>query len=239
MEYKFTGIVLGKYNVGEADRVYTIYTLEKGKIKALAKGVRKSQARLAGNLENFSLVDLAIAKGRGTGKITGSIVENNFKNLRGNLEALRNVFEAVKILDELTGLEEKDAAIFNLLESYLETANEASLKKQEEKISLITQGFILKSLGLLGYKIEANACIKCSSVFSKGGNYFSAEKGGIMCAVCSGRVGNKIGVSENVIKIIRIFFQNKLKSLLKLKVTQKEIDNLKTIADDFIQWIAK
>ena len=208
MEYKFTGIVLGKYNIGEADRIYTIYTLEKGKIKAIAKGVRKSQARLAGNLENFSLVDLAIAKGRGTGKITGSIVENNFRNLRSNLEALGNVFEAVKILDKLTGLEEKDANIFDLLESYLETADEASLEK-EESISLITQGFILKLLDLLGYKIEANACVKCSSKLAKSGNYFSAEKGGIVCEDCSEEAGSKIGVSDNVIKIIRIFFQNK------------------------------
>jgi DNA repair protein RecO (recombination protein O) len=238
MEYKFTGIVLGKYNVGEADRIYTIYTLEKGKIKALAKGVRKSQARLAGNLENFSLVDLAIAKGKGTGKITGSIVENNFRNLRNNLEALGNVFEAVKILDKLTGLEEKDADIFNLLESYLKTADEASLEK-EEKISLITRGFILKLLDCLGYKIEAKACVKCSSAFPKNGNYFSAEKGGIVCTACSKEAGNKIAVSDNTIKIIRIFFQNKLKSLLKLKVTRKEIDNLKMITNDFIQWIAK
>jgi len=238
MEYKFTGIVLSKYNIGEADRIYTIYTLEKGKIKALAKGVRKSQARLAGNLENFSLVDLAIAKGKGTGKITGSIVENNFRNLRNNLEALGNIFEAAKILDKLTDLEEKDADIFNLLKVYLETADEASLEK-EEKIALITQGFILKLLDCLGYKIEADTCVKCSSALPKDGNYFSAEKGGIVCAICSKEAGNKIGVSDNTIKIIRIFFQNKLKSLLKLKVTQKEVDSLKTIINDFIRWIAK
>lgn len=238
MEYKFTGIILGKYNVGEADRIYTIYTLEKGKIKALAKGVRKSQARLAGNLENFSLVDLAIAKGKGTGKITGSIVENNFRNLRNNLEALENVFEASKILDKLTSVEEKDDDVFNLLKEYLETINEASSGK-EEKISLITQGFILKLLDSLGYKIEVAHCVKCSSALPKDGNYFSAEKGGIICAACLEDMGSRIGVSNNVIKLIRIFFQNRIKSLLKLKVEPKEIDNLKIITREFIQWIAK
>jgi DNA repair protein RecO (recombination protein O) len=238
MEYKFTGIVLGKYNVGEADRIYTIYTLEKGKIKALAKGVRKSQARLAGSLENFSLVDLAIAKGKGTGKITGSIVENNFRNLRGNLEALQNVFEAVKILDKLTGLEEKDADMFNLLKDYLETADESSLEKKE-KISLITQGFILKLLDNLGYKIEVRSCVKCSAALPKNGNYFSAEKGGIICSACLTETGSRIGASDNVIKLIRIFFQNRIKSLLKLKVAPKDVDNLKMITREFIQWIAK
>jgi DNA repair protein RecO (recombination protein O) len=238
MEYKFTGIILGKYNVGEADRIYTIYTLEKGKIRALAKGVRKSQARLAGNLENFSLVDLFVAKGKGTGKITGSIVENNFRNLRNNLEALENVFESVKILNKLTNLEEKDTAIFNLLKEYLETIDEASLKK-EEKISLITQGFIFKLLDSLGYKIEVGHCVKCSADLPKEGNYFSAEKGGIICSACLEEKGSRIGVSDNVIKLIRIFFQNKIKSLIKLKVEPKEINNLKIITREFIQWIAK
>jgi DNA repair protein RecO (recombination protein O) len=238
MEYKFTGIILGKYNVGEADRIYTIYTLEKGKIKALAKGVRKSAARLAGNLENFSLIDLAIAKGKGTGKITGSIVENNFRNLRKNLEALENVFEGTKILDKLTSVEEKDPEVFNLLKEYLETINKASDAK-EEKVALITQGFILKLLDCLGYKIEVFHCVKCSSALPKTGNYFSAEKGGIICVICSKETGNKVGVSDNVIKIVRIFFQNKLKSLLKLKVDRKDINNLKLITREFIRWIAK
>jgi len=238
MEYKFTGIILGKYNVGEADRIYTIYTLEKGKIKALAKGVRKSHARLAGNLENFSLVDLAIAKGKGTGKITGSIVENNFRNLRGNLEALQNVFEGVKIMDKLTRVEEKDAAIFDLLKEYLETIDEASANK-EEKITLITQGFILKLLENLGYKIEVNHCVGCLRVLPKEGNYFSAEKGGIICANCPEDTGSRIGVNDNIIKLVRIFFQNRIKSVLKLKVEPKEIDNLKIITREFIRWIAK
>lgn len=238
MEYKFTGIILGKYNVGEADRIYSIYTLEKGKIKALAKGARKSQARLAGNLENFSLVDLAIAKGKGTGKITGSIVENNFRNLRSSLEALQNVFEAVKILDKMTSLEEKDAEVFNLLKEYLETIDEAILQK-EERITLVTQGFILKLLDNLGYKIEVGHCVKCSAALPKEGNYFSAEKGGIICAKCLKDTGKRIGASDNAIKLIRIFFQNRMKSLLKLKVESKDINNLKMITREFIQWIAK
>lgn len=238
MEYKFTGIILGKYNVGEADRIYTIYTLEKGKIKALAKGVRKAKARLAGNLENFSLADLAIAKGKGTGKITGSIVENNFRNLRNNLKALENVFEAVKILDKLTSLEEKDAELFNLLKEYLETTDKAIFEK-EERISLITQGFILKFLDSLGYKIEVRHCVKCSGSLPKSGNYFSAEKGGIICLNCLRDTEKRISASDNVIKLIRIFFQNSIKSLIKLKVAPKEINNLKVITREFVQWIAK
>ena len=53
MEYKYTSIILDKKDVGETDRIYSFYTLEGGKIQSLAKGVRKSGAKLAGSLENF------------------------------------------------------------------------------------------------------------------------------------------------------------------------------------------
>ena len=56
---------------------------------------------------------------------------------------------------------------------------------------------------------------------------------------CLDEKGSRIGASDNVIKLIRIFFQNSVKSLLKLKVEPKEIDNLKIITGEFIRWIAK
>ncbi len=56
MEYRYTAIVLGKKEVGETDRLYTFYTREQGKVRVVAKGVRKPEAKLAGQLENLSSV---------------------------------------------------------------------------------------------------------------------------------------------------------------------------------------
>lgn len=244
MELKYTGIVLGKYDIGEADRIYSIYTREAGKIKAKAIGVRKSQSKLAGFLENFTLADITVAKKQGIGKITGSIMENNFTNLRKNLDALSGVFETLEIFDRLIGMEEKDGKIFNLLLEYLETMDEMV---QSEKAEIISQGFIFQLLNLLGYKIEASVCAYCSSPLSERENFFSAKQGGTVCGRCAhatisgqgGEFKDLIKISNNVIKLIRIFFVNKLKSLPKLTVGKNEARELELISRLFLDWIIK
>ncbi len=238
MELKYTGIILNKKDIGEADRIYTIYTLETGKIQAKAVGVKKPGAKLAGALENFTLADITIAKKRGMGKITGSIIENSFSNVKNNLEAVSGVFRAERIFDRMIGMEEKDEKAFCLLLNYLE-AMEKSAGCGRENIFLLSEGFIFKLLDLLGYKIEANICVHCGSKFENGENYFSAEQGGIICKKCASGLNNLIKINVNSIKLIRIFFANNLKSLLKLKIGKNEIKDLELISKVFLDWIAK
>lgn len=237
MDYKYTGIILSKKDVGETDRIYSIFTLEAGKIQALAKSVRKPQAKLAGFLENFTLSEIFVAKNQGTGKIRGSIVENNFKNLRTSLEALTKASRAVNLLDKLTNRENKDEKIFALLKNFLESLDDSVKNKKEEKINLLDLGFIFKLFESLGYKIEANHCSQCGKSLSKSKNFFSPESGGIICNSCSLKTANKIPILDDSIKLIRIFHNNKIESLGKLKVGQKEISNLAMISKMFFQWI--
>jgi DNA repair protein RecO (recombination protein O) len=237
MDYRYTGIILSKKDVGETDRLYSIFTLESGKISALAKSVKKSQAKLAGFLENFTLTEIFLAKNQGTGKIKGSLVENNFPNLKNNYEALVKVSLAVNILDKLTTRENKDEKIFKLLKNFLEAVDEAVRKRKEDKIDILSLGFIFKLFDALGYRIEADHCSNCEGSLSKGNNFFSPENGGILCADCARNFSNKVPISNDSIKLMRIFYKNKIGSLQKLQVGKKEIDNLSTISNLFFKWI--
>lgn len=238
MEYKYTGIILSKFDVGEADRLYVIYTREIGKIRAKAVGVRKPGAKLAASLENFTLSDITVVKKQGIGKITGSIVENSFPNIKNNLDALAAVFEALKIFDRLISQEEKDEKVFALLLEFLE-ALDAIKNGGKEKVEILNQGFIFKLLDSLGYKIEASICASCGLRFSGEDNYFSAPHGGIVCHDCARESGDVFQASINTIKLIRIFFSNNLKSFLKIKTGEKEIKELKTISKIFLDWLGK
>lgn len=239
MDYKYTGIILDKRDIGETDRLYAIYTLESGKIKALAKGVRKASAKLAGNLENFTLADISIVKNQGTGKITGSIVENNFSNLKNNFEALAKAFENIKILSQLVQFEEKDERLFNLSKEYLETLDKFP-ENHADKIEAVSLGFVFKLLDVLGYGLEVGRCVVCGSILQdKKDNYFSAQLGGIVCDNCFKGSQGEIKISANVIKIIRLFFQNKISSLPKLKIETRNLRELKIISQEFLNWIGK
>ncbi|MDO8529525.1 MAG: DNA repair protein RecO [bacterium] len=237
MDYKYTGIILGKKDVGETDRIYSIYTLESGKIRVLAKGVRKANAKLAGFLENFTLAEIFIAKNQGMGKITGSLVLNTFSGIKNNLEAIRSVFESVEILSKLLKEDNHDQKVFQLLREYLETTNQLADEKNQDKVDVISQGFLFRLFDELGYKIEIGRCTACGERLKESDNFFDCEQGGVICASCSSKISGKIKINLNSIKIIRIFFQNSLKSLAKLRAEKKDLDNLKLISREFLKWI--
>ncbi|MFA6184345.1 MAG: DNA repair protein RecO [Parcubacteria group bacterium] len=237
MEYKYTGIILNKKDIGETDRIYNVYTLEQGKISAIARGVRKSKSKLAGHLENYYLVDLTIMRNRGMGNISSSIVENNFKKIRNDFDSLEKVFKVAKAFNRLINDQEKDADIFFLFVDYLEALDKISDSLDEIQKNLITQGFVFKLLDCLGYKIELNKCVKCEKKLSRSRNFFEYNLGGAVCGDCAKEGANILPISNNSIKIIRIFFQNKISNLVKLKISARESKELSHISRMFIKWI--
>jgi len=227
-----------KQDVHEADRLYVLYTLEAGKITALGKGVKKSQAKLAGLLENFMLVDVMVARNQGQGKITGSIVEKNFFHLRKNFEALTNAFANVGIMEKIISGEHSEPAVFGLLVGYLEALDEAARKDAGEKIEMAGLSFVFKLLSELGYEIEVVRCVVCQEKIARGNNHFSAAAGGVVCNRCSFKVLDKAVISENAIKTIKIFLKNSIQASRKLVINGSDLNNLKNVLQKFVDYIS-
>jgi DNA repair protein RecO (recombination protein O) len=237
MEYRYTGIILNKRDVGETDRIYTIFTLEGGKIRSLAKGVRKAHAKLASSLENITLADIIIVRARGLGKITGSIVENNFSLLKRDCDALMETFSGLNIFDKLVDWENPDQQIFALLKDYLEAVDFWSKDCVQEKQVLLRLAFLIKLLNALGYALEINHCVTCSKKLNENSLSFSSEAGGILCAECAKENGNSLlQLHPNVVKMMRLFLKNKMVALGKIKVTKDDCDRLSLLVNDFLNW---
>lgn len=236
MEYKYTGIILNKRDVGETDRIYTIYTLEGGKVRSLAKGVRKAQAKLAASLENITLADITIIRARGLGKITGSIVENNFSALKGDYKALLEIFATLNIFDKLVDFENPDPEVFQLLKEYLETVNFCVENQFAEKNVLLRMGFLTKLLDVLGYTLRVDVCAACGNQLSQEALYFDSAQGGVLCQNCLQGTQNVLPIKVNTIKLIRLFLQNKVKTFAKISVTRQDCDNVRFVIEDFLRW---
>ena len=237
MEYKYTGIILSKRDVGETDRICTIYTVEGGKIKSIAKGVRKSHAKLAASLENIVLADITIVKTRGLGKITGSIVENNFTALKSDCNAILETFVGLGFFDKLVDFENPDQKVFELLKNYLEAVDDCARKGMHEKYVLLRLGFTVKLLHELGYAIEVNSCVICRKALSKENPLFSAQHGGTICADCAKEnPDSAITIRANAIKMMRLFLQNKMSTLSKIQTNKEDCDSARLAVDEFLRW---
>lgn len=113
--YKTEGVILKRTNYGEADRILTIYTKHYGKIKAIAKGVRKITSRKGGNLELFNHCVLFLAEGRNLDIITEVQVVNSFRQLLGDLKKIADAFYIVELVDSLTPYGQSERPVFYLL----------------------------------------------------------------------------------------------------------------------------
>lgn len=117
--YKTVGIVLNQKNFSEADRLLTIFSLHQGKLKLLAKGVRKLSSRKRGHLELFSHAKIVCAKGKNLDLITEAETVNNFPNLRGNLNRVRIAYLLCELVNDLTAENQEHEDVYNLLWLYL------------------------------------------------------------------------------------------------------------------------
>ena len=243
MELRYQAIVLKKKEVGETDRLYTLYTLEQGKIQVVAKGVRKPEAKLAGQLETLIFVQVIVVKGRGTGKIAGAVAENTFLSLRTDFDVLRRILETVNIFERLVGFDEPDAELFALLKSYLTLADNLAKEEKKEKILLLTEGFLFQLFAHLGYRVETGTCAVSGEKLKPGEqHFFSPAAGGLISGHSESEAHghetkNAIPISENSIKLLRLFLSNRLETLHRVQASEKELRELRQVASRFFQWI--
>ena len=111
------GIVLSRTNFGEADRILSFLTPDHGKIRAIAKGVRKQQSKLAGGIEIFSISDLTFLEGRSEiNTLMSSRLDKHYANIVKNLERTTAAYELIRLTNKATedaperGIEEDHGA---------------------------------------------------------------------------------------------------------------------------------
>lgn len=239
MESKYNGIVLKGKNVRETDRMYIVYTLEAGKIKVMGTGVRKPDAKLAGFLEPITQGEIFIAKGKGIGKITGAIAIDYYYGIKSNLESLQKAFYVFDFIEKLFSDQEKDEKSFFILSSFLKTLDELSLRDNTGRngMDILVAGCLFQLLAQLGYGLEMDKCVECEKRLVLERNFFSVSRGGILCEKCSLLENRKMQISPESIKMIRLIKSNRLESLVKLKVNEKNIKSLNLLVKEAVNWI--
>lgn len=229
-QYKTKGIILRRRNFGEADRLLTIYTEQKGKVSAIAKGVRKPLSKLGGHLELFYLVDFVITKGKNIDIITAVDLIKDFPKLRIDLKSTNQAHYTAEVLDRLICDNEPNQDIFDLLISTLSKTNRRSKP-------LLLNYFALQLLFLLGHKPELYKCVVCGRKLSKEDNHFSYRLGGIIDKDCWDKDLQSLSITADEIKVIRLLLNHNISITEKLVVD--DIKNLTKIVRGFLESITE
>jgi len=184
------GIVLRSYPFGEADRVVVLLSPNNGKIRTVAKGVRKTKSRFGGRLEPFTHVDLVLYEGRNLDTITQVAVLEPFPRLRSSLDAVIAAGTMVEVADAVAQEEESSIRLFLLLQRGLK-----ALESGQTGPDLITS-FLLKLAEVVGVAPSLVQCAACGRLEDL--HRFSFGGGGAICDTCrvEGAVRLRDGVTE-------------------------------------------
>lgn len=155
--YKVEAIVLKAVNYKDSDKIYSLFTKEKGKISASAKGVRKITSRRGGNLDTLNHVVAGIVEGNGKNYkvITEVKALNTFKNMKASLDNSAKGFYIVELISEMLEEEQEASEIFNLLVSSLEKID-THLNNETSRVN----AFEIALLKHAGYEIYLDRCSK-------------------------------------------------------------------------------
>ena len=178
--YKTEGIVLRSLRYSEADRILHLYTRDRGRIGAIAKGVRKTTSRFGARLEPLSHVELMLHEGSGELQtVTGADLVASHEATRGSAYRLGAGLIGAEAMLRLFGEPEANARAFGALTRYLDLLDGAPGRDGRPELDPLALSFQLKLLWLSGYLPHVTTCVECGAAAGLVG--FSARAGGAVC----------------------------------------------------------
>ncbi len=216
--YKATGLVLHRLNLGENDKILTLYTREHGKLSAVAKGARRVTSRISGATELFTQSRLLLATGKSLDIVTQCEIRESFPGLRSDLALLARATYFCELLDRLTLEHDATASedLFDLTVSALYLLQRAAAFPD-----VIVHSYELHLLATLGYAPVLDRCARCGGLLERRQVGFSPTLGGTLCSADRYRTDDALPLSPEALALLQEMAAAEPETLLALHPAPK------------------
>src|SRR5918993_1606708 len=211
--YTTEAIVLSRFDLGEADRVLTLITPAGGKLKAIAKGIRKPSSRIGGSLEPFAELTVALARGRTFDVVTQVVVGHAWLNLRDSLESTATAWYIAELADR--SLEERHAAepLYLLLRRAYELLDAGMAPGR------VARWYEMHLLDELGQRPEVDRCVECDRVLDAAERFrWVPPLGGVVCERCPGPPHGRTGLGLEALKLLKAYQRLDIEAIAELRL---------------------
>ena len=183
--YRTEAVVLRSFRLGEADRVLHLYTLDRGRVGAVAKGIRKTKSRFGARLEPLSHVDALLHQGSGELQtVTGVELVQSHHQAREDRYRLGVGLVGAEAMLRLFTEQERNPRAFQALTRFLDLLDGLTTRDARPALDPLTLSFQLKLLWLSGYLPHLTSCADCGATDRPLVGY-SARAGGAVCRACA------------------------------------------------------
>jgi DNA repair protein RecO (recombination protein O) len=202
--YRDTGVVLRTYKLRESDRIVVIHTLDNGKVRAVAKGVRKTKSRFGARLEPMSHVRLLLYRGRELDIVSQAESVEPLSPMLSSLDRASQGIAAIEAVDQLSLEREPNPRLYRMLVGVLRTI-------AERPSPVNVSAFYWKLLAAEGLRPQLDACVRCAGVEPEVQLVaFDLAEGGVLCRSC--RSG--VSISAGALALMRDILGGRLNEAL-------------------------
>lgn len=194
MTWKTEGIVLRVRNLGEADRIVTLYTKERGKLNVVARGARRIRNRLLSPTQVFTQGRYLIFPSKTLHNLGQAEIVHSGQVIRDDLEKFAYASYITELLDALTVEEDPIDRVFPLLASTLALL-------EAGRLALATRAFEIRLMRELGYEPELYHCLSCREALKN--KVFFSEQGGVLCENCVGQDPASLQLSNGTWELMK------------------------------------
>ena len=196
--YTTTGIVLRQYPLGEADRIVVILTPDHGKVRAVAKGVRRPRGKLRGHLDLTNVVDFSASYGRNLDVVTEAMIQDDHPATRADLARLSQAMYVCELADLFTEERSPSRRLYNLATTTLSALDDAP------DLWLLIRWFEQRMLDVTGFRPQLELCVECGDELLPADHVLDLGAGGVLCPKCrSLGYGRKVAVSQSAMRVLR------------------------------------
>ena len=231
--YRTEAVVIRRSDFGEADRLLTLFTQDRGKVRAVGKGARKPQSRKTGHVELFMRSRFLIAVGRDLDIVTQAEMVEAYPQLRADLVRATYASYAVELLDRFTVDDDPHRDIYDLLSAALGWF--ATVPDGE--LLLPARYYELRLLSLTGFQPRLFNCLHCGEPIREQDQSFSADLGGLLCPNCGEVDPRARPISAAAVKVMRYLQTRPWDTVSQLRLRPVVLHEIERVMYDYLTHI--
>ena len=230
--YKAQAIVLSRFDLGEADRVLTVLTPHDGKLKVIAKGIRKPSSRIGGSLEPFAELQLVLARGRTFDVVTQATVGQAWLALRDRLEWAATAWYVGELAER--AVEERAAAypVYALLRRAFQLLDDGMAPGR------VARWFEFGLADALGMRPEVDRCVECDRMLEAHDDFrWVPPLGGVVCASHPAPAAEQVGLSLEALKLLKAYRRLDIEAIAGLRLPRSVEDEVEAALRRFVRHV--
>ncbi len=230
--YSTDAIVLSRFDFGEADRILTLITPTGGKIKAIAKGIRRQKSRIGGSLEPFAELTVLMARGRTFDIVTQVSVNHAWLNLRDSLESAATAWYLAELADR--SLEEHRGAepVYAILRRAYELLDAGMAPGR------VARWYEVHLADELGVRPEVDRCVECDRMLEADGRFrWVPPLGGVLCDRCPGPPHDRTALTLDALKLLKAYQRQDVEALAGLRLAETTEREVESAMRDFLRYV--